>query len=58
VNLGFLDGHASWINSEGLIAKFAEGEFEGVSAWGPTAGAWCSSVEEWYADSGGEPLLY
>ena len=58
VNLGFLDGHASWINSEGLLAKFADGEFDGVSTWGPTAGAWCADAAEWYAESGGEPLLY
>ncbi len=36
VNLGFLDGHASWINSEGLINKVAEGDLTGISSWGPT----------------------
>jgi len=30
VNVGFLDGHASWINSEALIARFDEGELEGL----------------------------
>ena len=58
VNLGFLDGHASWINSEALLTKFAEGEIQGTSAWGPTDGAWCADAAEWYAGSGGEPLLF
>ena len=41
VNLGFLDGHASWWNSENLIMKFAEeakgGEAKplGLTHWGP-----------------------
>jgi len=58
VNLGFLDGHASWINSEALIAKFADGDLQGAGTWGPTAGDWCADAAEWYAESGGEPLLY
>jgi prepilin-type N-terminal cleavage/methylation domain-containing protein/prepilin-type processing-associated H-X9-DG protein len=32
VNLGFLDGHASWWNSEKLIAEFADGARAGESA--------------------------
>jgi prepilin-type processing-associated H-X9-DG protein len=26
VNLGYLDGHAAWINSETLLAKHKDGE--------------------------------
>jgi len=37
VNLGFLDGHASWVNSETVIRRFAEGELHGASSWGPTS---------------------
>ena len=37
VNLGFLDGHASWIQSDLLLAKFAEGDIEGAESWGPTS---------------------
>jgi len=33
-NLGYLDGHASWLDSQRIIAKFAEGEFSGgVEHW-------------------------
>jgi prepilin-type N-terminal cleavage/methylation domain-containing protein/prepilin-type processing-associated H-X9-DG protein len=35
-NVGFLDGHASWINSERIIARFAEGELEGPIHWCPS----------------------
>jgi prepilin-type N-terminal cleavage/methylation domain-containing protein/prepilin-type processing-associated H-X9-DG protein len=37
VNVGFLDGHVRWINSEAIIRSVAEGELEGVSSWGPTS---------------------
>jgi prepilin-type N-terminal cleavage/methylation domain-containing protein/prepilin-type processing-associated H-X9-DG protein len=37
VNLGFLDGHAAWINSIALINKVAEGDLDGISSWGPTS---------------------
>jgi prepilin-type N-terminal cleavage/methylation domain-containing protein/prepilin-type processing-associated H-X9-DG protein len=43
VNLGFLDGHASWWNSERLIAEFAsrardgEGNAFGLIHWGPAS---------------------
>jgi prepilin-type N-terminal cleavage/methylation domain-containing protein/prepilin-type processing-associated H-X9-DG protein len=41
VNLGFLDGHAEWINSEALIAQVADGELFGLWSWGPTTtGGW------------------
>ncbi|MCJ7752167.1 MAG: DUF1559 domain-containing protein [Armatimonadetes bacterium] len=35
VNCGFLDGHASWINSERLIAMFKDDEIAGLDNWGP-----------------------
>jgi prepilin-type N-terminal cleavage/methylation domain-containing protein/prepilin-type processing-associated H-X9-DG protein len=42
VNLGFLDGHASWVNSESVITREKEGELQGWSSWGPlsTCGAY------------------
>jgi len=39
-NLGFLDGHASWMDAQRIIARFAEGEFSGgVDHWCPDAGS-------------------
>jgi len=35
VNLGHLDGHAAWINSEALIARYADGEIGGLYSNGP-----------------------
>ena len=37
VNLGFWDGHASWINSQMLINKTRDGDLENVEPWGPTS---------------------
>jgi len=37
VNLGFWDGHASWINSQMLLNKTRDGDFENVEPWGPTS---------------------
>jgi hypothetical protein len=37
VNIGFLDGHANWISSEGLVNGIAEGDILGIYFWGPTA---------------------
>ncbi|MDH4179489.1 MAG: type II secretion system GspH family protein [Armatimonadota bacterium] len=58
VNLGYLDGHASWILSDLLIAKYAEGGdgTMGLWTWGPT-GAECrgwgaSGFGDW---GGGNP---
>jgi len=54
VNLGFLDGHASWINSQLLLEKVAAadkgelGAIEGVGFWGPTS----------YCDGGYFPATY
>jgi len=33
VNVGWLDGHASWENSMALLGKYDEGEVEGVVHW-------------------------
>jgi prepilin-type N-terminal cleavage/methylation domain-containing protein/prepilin-type processing-associated H-X9-DG protein len=55
VNLGFLDGHASWINSEALIKRVAEGELTGVSSWGPTSTCDGGYFPETYPDV---PTLY
>jgi prepilin-type N-terminal cleavage/methylation domain-containing protein/prepilin-type processing-associated H-X9-DG protein len=37
VNVGWLDGHASWENSKRPIARFSEGELEGITHWCPTS---------------------
>ena len=37
VNLGYLDGHAAWINSQMLVNKAGEGDLEGFVFWGPTS---------------------
>ena len=36
VNLGFLDGHASWMNSEAVITACAADDLPDISSWGPT----------------------
>ncbi len=36
VNIGFLDGHAAWLKSDMVITRYAEGQLEGVSFFGPT----------------------
>ncbi len=37
VNLGFLDGHAGWVSSEKLLARYRDGELTGVSPYCPAA---------------------
>ena len=37
VNLGFLDGHAQWISSQGLISNVADGTLGGFRQDGPTS---------------------
>ncbi len=39
VNIGFLDGHASWVDSQRIISRFAEGELGGVMHWCPLSGS-------------------
>jgi prepilin-type N-terminal cleavage/methylation domain-containing protein/prepilin-type processing-associated H-X9-DG protein len=57
VNLGFLDGHASWVNSETVLTRLRDGELDGVSSWGPTST--CGALDP---DIGGlapgTPLIY
>jgi len=59
VNVGFLDGHAQWVNSESLIDQSptwsdpTRGTLRGYSNWGPTSD--CGFVEE---TGGGVPTLY
>jgi prepilin-type N-terminal cleavage/methylation domain-containing protein/prepilin-type processing-associated H-X9-DG protein len=35
VNLGFLDGHASWVASGTVLTKLRDKELSGVVSWGP-----------------------
>ncbi len=52
VNIGWLDGHASWINSQRLCAMFAEGDLEGI-------GTWCDAGDrEYFAANCGDPSGY
>jgi prepilin-type N-terminal cleavage/methylation domain-containing protein/prepilin-type processing-associated H-X9-DG protein len=37
VNVGWLDGHASWQDSRRLLARFSDGELEGVMHWCPSS---------------------
>jgi prepilin-type processing-associated H-X9-DG protein len=37
VNIGFLDGHATWINSQRLLEKVRDGELFGLYNQGPTS---------------------
>jgi prepilin-type N-terminal cleavage/methylation domain-containing protein/prepilin-type processing-associated H-X9-DG protein len=52
VNIGFLDGHASWMQSEKVINSVKEGELSGVDMWGPTST--CGFLD----DYPGVPTLY
>ncbi len=49
VNVGFLDGHAGWINSQMLLQKLVDGDLGGAFSWGPTSD--CGFPAE-------EPVLY
>jgi len=50
VNIGYLDGHAGWVNSEHLLVLEKEGEIEGLGSWGPTTqccyGVECGAFDE------------
>jgi prepilin-type N-terminal cleavage/methylation domain-containing protein/prepilin-type processing-associated H-X9-DG protein len=48
-NLGYLDGHASWMDSQRIISKFAEGEFSGGVDY------WCVNGRPGYVQACGEP---
>ncbi len=54
VNLGFLDGHATWMMSKLLVAKYADGDIQGVHMdWAPTS-EWANFAECFP----GAPTLY
>ncbi len=46
-NLGFLDGHAQWMNSRALINKVGEGDLDGLTFWCPTS---VLGVPSWSTD--------
>ena len=58
VNIGFLDGHAQWFDSEQVIelsptrTNLDRGRLRGYTPWGPTRDA------SWYDPSSGKPTLY
>ena len=58
VNIGFLDGHAQWFDSEQVIELSPtrgnpdRGRLRGYEPWGPTRDA------SWYDLSSGKPTLY
>ena len=45
VNVGFLDGHASWWNSQSLINAFVDGELEGVGGETDGPNSMCGFTE-------------
>ena len=44
VNLGFLDGHAVWVNSKALIANVADGTWKGIPVDGPSSACGANEV--------------
>jgi prepilin-type N-terminal cleavage/methylation domain-containing protein/prepilin-type processing-associated H-X9-DG protein len=52
VNLGFLDGHAGWMNSQSVVTAVAEGDLAGVGEMWPNSA--CGFAE----DNPGVPTLY
>ena len=63
VNLGFADGHASWIASDRLPLAVSENDIRfdpwgSVDFWGPYNGMWCGDgFSEWYEASGHAPYM-
>lgn len=58
VNLGFMDGHASWMSSQLLLSKIADGELESLD---PAQDAWAPNTICWpgYADDyPGVPTIF
>ncbi len=55
VNLGFLDGHASWWNSERLLTAFRDGDIKGYSSWGPLTT--CGWPQDWVGNPDA-PVLF
>ncbi|MCJ7751643.1 MAG: type II secretion system GspH family protein [Armatimonadetes bacterium] len=67
VNLGFLDGHASWWQSDRLISTYAEDAKAGsskplgIAMTGPTSfdsPVSCTCWRDWYGGSGDLPTLF
>ncbi len=54
VNIGYLDGHAAWIQSDKLISRFIDHEIEGVEMWGPNT----QCKPTWKTDYPGVPTLF
>jgi prepilin-type N-terminal cleavage/methylation domain-containing protein/prepilin-type processing-associated H-X9-DG protein len=52
VNLGFLDGHASWTNSQALVTAVRDGDIAGIGE------VWPNSTCEFPDDNPGVPTLY
>jgi len=52
VNLGYLDGHASWMHSDAWAVKVVDGSIEGIRMWGPPWPPDCATDAEWLAASG------
>jgi prepilin-type N-terminal cleavage/methylation domain-containing protein/prepilin-type processing-associated H-X9-DG protein len=64
INIGWADGHASWMNSEAFMDKFAEDCHGtgwpyglGMWAWGPYSWWYCGWGTNFAENSGGEPTL-
>jgi len=51
VNIGYLDGHASWIHSQRLLSKVAEGDMLGLEFWGPYSSDGWSDVPGCYPNT-------
>jgi len=66
VNIGYLDGHASWLQSQMLLNKFLDGDLHGATPWGPytgmntgdTAGDYSCGYEDWSGYYPGVPVLF
>ncbi len=58
VNCGFLDGHASWINSDLLVRKHADGDVQGLLDWGPTSACVDWDGMTFFEKYPGAPLLW
>jgi prepilin-type processing-associated H-X9-DG protein len=56
VNIGFLDGHATWVNSDAFLAHIKDGTWSGVHGDGPiTTNPACACFFTTYP---GVPTLY
>jgi prepilin-type processing-associated H-X9-DG protein len=65
INVGYADGHASWMASRSWVNFCGEEVWSGnvrVGLWGPPT--WCGgatvqdAIATWKAGSGGEPTIY